>query len=60
MAANKNTSRIIILFTAIAVIMCLLAVAFADELTSSLGGSGVRMEYESALFSSDEVMKVRI
>ena len=43
MAANKNTSRIIILFTAIAVIMCLLAVAFADELTSSLGGSGVRM-----------------
>jgi hypothetical protein len=60
MAANKNTSRIIILFTAIAVIMCLLAVAFADELTSSFGGSGVRMEYESALFSSDEVMKVRI
>lgn len=60
MATKKHTSKIIIALTAVAVIVCFLAVAYADELTESLGGLGVKMEYESELFDTDEVMSIDI
>lgn len=60
MADHKHLSKIVIALTTIAVIFCFLAVAYADEITKSLGGLGVRMEYESKLFDTDEVMKVEI
>ena len=60
MVANKHISKIIIVVMAAAVILCFLAMAYSDELTEMLGGTGVRMEYESKLFNTDELIKIDI
>ena len=60
MVANKHIEKIILAVMAIAVVLCLLAVANADTLTAWLGGTGVTMEYESKLFDTDEPMTVDI
>ena len=60
MVTNKHISKIIIALMAVAVIVCLLAVGFADRILSLLGGTGVTMEYESELFDTDEVISVDI
>ena len=43
-----------------AVILCFAATAFADELTELLGGTGVKMEYETKLFDTSEVIELNI
>ncbi|MBO4901115.1 MAG: CotH kinase family protein [Lachnospiraceae bacterium] len=60
MVTNKHISKIIIALMAVAVIVCLLAVGFADKLSGMLGGTGVKMEYESQLFDTDEIISVDI
>lgn len=60
MAANKHISKIIIAVMAAAVVLCLLVTAFSGQLTEALGGTGVRMEYESKLFNTDEIITVDI
>ena len=45
---------------AAAVVLCFLAGAYADELSALLGGKNVRMEYETRLFDTDEVITVDI
>ena len=60
MVANKHVSKIILAVMAVAVVLCLLAVAFSGPLTELLGGTGVKMEYESKLFDTDEVMQIDI
>ena len=60
MIAYKHVSKIIIALTAIAVALCFFAVMFADPLSELMGGSTVRMEYETALFDTDEPISVNI
>ena len=60
MIVYKHVSKIIVALTAIAVTLCFLAVMFADPLSEAFGGSTVRMEYETALFDTDEPISVNI
>ena len=60
MATNKHIHIFIIAAMSVAVIICMLAVSFSDTLVDLLGGYGVSMEYESALFDTDEVIDVNI
>lgn len=60
MIAYKHVSKIIVALMAIAVTLCFLAVMFADPLSEAMGGSTVRMEYETALFDTDEPISVNI
>ena len=60
MAERKHTSKVIVAMMAVAVVLCLLAVGFADKISYALGGTGVTMEYESKLFDTDEVMEINI
>ena len=60
MVANKHISKIILVIMAVAVILCLLGVGFSDKLSDLLGGRSVRMEYESRLFDTDEIITVDI
>ncbi len=43
-----------------AVILCLLAVACSRQISDALGGEGVSMEYENALFDTEEVITIDI
>ena len=60
MVTNKHTPRIIIAVTAIAVILCLLAIVFSERLSDILGGKTVSMEYETKLFDTDQVIDIDI
>lgn len=60
MITNKYITKIIAVVMAVTVALCLAAIVFADELEEALGGTGVTMEYESALFDTDEPMTVNI
>ena len=60
MIAHKHISKIILAVTAVAVILCFAATAFAGELTEMLGGTGVTMEYETKLFDTSEVIELNI
>ena len=60
MVAKKHTDKIIIVITALAVILCLLATAMSSELNQAMGGSGINMEYESKLFDTDEIIDINI
>ena len=60
MIANKHISKIIIVITAIAVVLCLTAICFSSELTKALGGTGVNMEYETKLFDTSEIISLNI
>lgn len=60
MVAKKHTDKIIIVITALAIILCLLATAMSSELNQVMGGSGINMEYESKLFDTDEIIDINI
>ncbi len=60
MEANKNIEKIVAVLMAAAVLLCFLAISNAGRLTELLGGTGVRMEYESRLFDTSEPISVNI
>lgn len=60
MFLEKHSSKIIIGLMSVAVVLCLLTVIFSDQLTALMGGLSVRVEYETALFDTDEVITVNI
>ena len=60
MIANKHISKIIIVITAIAVLLCFTAVAFSSEFNELLGGTAVAMEYETELFDTSEIISLNI
>ena len=60
MAEKKFFSTIIMILTGAAVVLCILAVIFSGKLTEMSGGRNVRMEYESKLFNTDEVISINI
>ena len=57
---KKHITKIIVVIMAVAVVLCLAAIACADTLTEKLGGTGVSMEYETVLFNTDEIITVNI
>lgn len=58
--AEKRQNRLILALVAVAVALCLLAAVFSDTVIAWLGGTGVRMEYETKLFNPDKVLSVDI
>ena len=60
MVANKHISKIILAVMAAAIVLCFLASLFSGALTELLGGKNVRMEYESKLFDTDEIIRIDI
>ncbi|MDO4634222.1 MAG: CotH kinase family protein, partial [Eubacteriales bacterium] len=60
MLAHKHISKMIAVIAAFAVVLCLAAMVFADQLTERAGGTGVSVEYESKLFDTSEIMSVNI
>lgn len=59
MIAQKYISRVIAVIMALVVCLCVLAVAFSDQIAAA-AETGVSMEYETALFNTDEIMSVNI
>lgn len=60
MTENKHISGIIITLTAVAVLICFVAVCFSSELTKIMGGLKVNMAYETELFDTSKIMSVDI
>ncbi len=60
MIASKHITKIVAVIIAFAVLLCLGSMIFAEDIVAALGGEGVTMEYESALFDTGEVMTVDI
>ncbi len=60
MLAHRHFAKFVAVLTAAAVCLSLLAAAAGDFLVEALGGKGVTMEYESALFDTDTVLDVNI
>ena len=60
MITHRHTTKWIALVMAVAVCLCLAAVACPEQIKALAGESGVSMEYETAHFNTDEVMQVNI
>ena len=60
MIERRHTAGLAGLLMAAAVLLCLGAALFSREIVAAAGGLGVAMEYESRLFSTDEVLTVNI
>ena len=60
MVTHPRISKIIVVVMAVAVMLCFLTIGFSERLTELFGGPGVRMEYETKLFDTNEVMSVDI
>lgn len=60
MIERRHTAKLAGLLMAAAVLLCLGAALLSREIVAAAGGPGVAMEYESRLFSTDEVLTVNI
>lgn len=60
MLASKRLTRLIAAFMAAAVVLCVLAVGFSEKILAAADNTGITMEYQAALFDTDEVLGVNI
>ena len=60
MIAHKHMTKIVAAVMAVAVCLCLVATMCSGTLKEALGGSGVTMEYEKALFDTGQPLTVNI
>ena len=60
MITHKHMTKIAAAVMAVAVCQCLAATMCSGTLKEALGGSGVTMEYEKALFDTDQPLTVNI
>lgn len=60
MLVHKHITKIVAVITAITVCLCLVAMIFAENISAAMGGPGVTMEYETALFDTSEIISVNI
>ena len=60
MFLEKHSSKITAGLMAAAVVLSMTAVICAGKLTGVMGGMNVKMEYETALFDTDEVININI
>ena len=60
MIANRYAAKIAAALMLLLVILCLCAMVFSPQLVAAAGGTGVRMEYESKLFDTSQVLEINI
>ena len=60
MIAHKHIAKIVAVIMAIAVCLCLYAIASAEQLVAAFGDKGISMEYEAKLFDTSKIMSVNI
>jgi spore coat protein CotH len=60
MIANKHISKLVIFLMALAVILCFVIIGYSSQLNELMGGTKVKMEYESKLFDTSEAMNINI
>ena len=60
MIENRHIERIVVVIISTAVIVSMLALLFSDSLVQALGGTGVEMQYESAIFDTSTPMEISI
>lgn len=60
MISYKHISKVIGVMMAAAVVFCLWMMAFPQEVVETLGGVQVPMQYEEALFDTDELIQIDI
>lgn len=60
MISHKNTTKAAVVMMAAAVMLCILAMIFLGKVEQVSGSAVVAMEYESALFNTEELMQIDI
>lgn len=60
MIAHKHITKLVAALMALAVCLCFMAMAFAEQFVEASGGAGVTMEYESALFDTSQILRINI
>lgn len=60
MIVSKHIDRIVAGIMAAAILLCLCAMLFSDQLLAAEGSSKVTMEYETKLFDTQQVLEVNI
>lgn len=60
MIGSKYATKAACMAMAAAVLICMLAMAFSQELVEAMGDTGIAMGYETALFDTDSVMQIQI
>lgn len=60
MISHKNTTKAAVVMMAAAVMLCILAMIFPQKVEQVSGSAVVAMEYEAALFNTEELMQIDI
>lgn len=60
MISSRNITKIVAVIMTAAVLLCGLAIVFQSRLAEPLGGRGVAMAYETALFGTDTPIQINI
>lgn len=60
MITNKHVTKIVLVLISLAMVVCIAAKIFSNELTEALGGTGVSVEYEEKLFNTDDIISLEI
>lgn len=60
MVNNKHITKIVAVIVALTLCLCVAAMLFSNELSDIIGGQSVSMEYETALFNTDEPININI
>ena len=60
MVTNKYITKIVSVLMVLAVILCLMASGFSQQLQAVYGNNAVTMEYETKLFDTDQIMDIDI
>lgn len=60
MISGKHITKIAAVFVSIVLILCILAMNYADKLTAVIGTQGYGMEYETKLFDTGKIMDINI
>lgn len=60
MLANKHLGKVVAVVMIVAVLLCFYGIIFYNDLAVFMGDSRLRMEYESKLFSTNEIISLNI
>ena len=60
MISSKYINRITIVLISVALVLCVLTMGFSDTPLSPVGNTGYAMEYETALFDTNEILEIDI
>ena len=60
MISSKYINKIAIILISVVLVLCVLTMGFSDKLISPISNTGYAMEYETALFDTNEVLEIDI